>query len=90
MKSCVVTDATVLVPIRRLTEAKEFTNLTAVCAIDNSYVVEVTLLLLSLLSQNVTVVSMTSFDLTRSSESETLLSTRISLYFWHFLLLLYS
>ena len=83
MKSCVVTDATVLVPIRRLTEAKEFTNLTAVCAIDNSYVVEVTLLLLSLLSQNVTVVSVMSFNLTSTSESKSFFSTGICLNFWH-------
>ena len=44
---------------------------------------EVTLLLLSLLRENVTVESMLSLDLTGSGERETLLSTRISLYFRH-------
>ena len=44
---------------------------------------EVTLLLLSLLRENVTVESVLSLDLTGSGEGETLLSTRISLYFRH-------
>lgn len=48
--------------------------------------VEVALLLLGFLCQDVTVVSVMSFDLTRSGESETLLCAGISLYFWHFLL----
>lgn len=53
---------------------------------DESKVVEVALLLFGLLGQDVTVVSVTSFDLTRSGERETLLGAGISLYFWHFLL----
>ena len=48
-------------------------------------VYEVTLLLLSLLRENVTVESVLSLDLTGSGERETLLSTRISLYFRHLL-----
>ena len=68
-----------------LTEAEEFAYLAYVGAVNDGYVVKVELLLLSLLGEDVTVVSVTSFDLTCSSERETLLSTRISLYFWHFL-----
>ena len=71
---------------RGLTEAEEFAYLTNVGAVNESSVVEVALLLLGLLGQNVTVVSVMSFDLTCSGENETLLCTRISLYFWHFLL----
>ena len=46
-------------------------------------VAKVTLLLLGLLRENVTVESVLSLDLTGSGERETLLSTRISLYFRH-------
>ena len=48
-------------------------------------VAKVTLLLLGLLRENVTVESVLSLDLTGSGERETLLSTRISLYFRHLL-----
>ena len=72
---------------RGLAEAEEFANLTYVGAVYDGYVVQVALLLLGLLRQNVTVVSVTSFDLTRSGERETLLGAGISLYFWHFLCL---
>ena len=71
---------------KNLAEAEEFAYLTYVRAVNDGHVVEVALLLLGLLGQNVTVVSMTSFDLTCSGENETLLCTRISLNFWHFLL----
>ena len=47
---------------------------------------KVAFLLFGLLGQDVTVVSVTSFDLTRSGEREMLLGAGISLYFWHFLL----
>ena len=46
--------------------------------------VEVSLLLLCLLSQNVTVVSVMTLDLTRTGECESLLCTGVCLYFWHF------
>ena len=46
---------------------------------------EVTLLLLSLLRENVTVESVLSLDLTRSGECETLLRAGISLYLRHLL-----
>ena len=72
---------------RGLAEAEEFAYLTYVGAVYDGYVVQVALLLLGLLRQNVTVVSVTSFDLTRSGEHETLLCAGISLYFWHFLCL---
>ena len=60
--------------------------MTLVGAVHDSNVVEVAFLLFGLLGQDVTVVSVTSFDLTRSGERETLLGAGISLYFWHFLL----
>ena len=44
---------------------------------------EVALLLLRLFGENVAVESVLSLDLTGSGEGETLLSTRISLYFRH-------
>ena len=46
-------------------------------------VAKVTLLLLGLLRENVTVESVLSLDLTGSGERETLLSAGISLYFRH-------
>ena len=45
---------------------------------------EVALLLLGLLRQDVTVISVVALNLTRSGEYEALLGTGISLYFWHF------
>jgi hypothetical protein len=47
-------------------------------------VVEISLLLLGLLSQNVTVVSVLTLDLSCASELETLLGSGFSFYFWHF------
>lgn len=49
---------------------------------------KIPLLLLCFLRQDVAVVSMTSLDLTCSGKAESLLRTGISLYFWHFCLLL--
>jgi hypothetical protein len=45
---------------------------------------QVTLLLLGLFGQNVAVESVLALYLAGSGESETLLRTRIGLYFWHF------
>ena len=45
---------------------------------------EVSLLLLCLLSQDVTVISVMTLDLTCTGETESLLCAGISLYFWHF------
>lgn len=55
-----------------------------ICLVENSNVVEVALLFLSLLRQNVTVISVTTLNLTRSGKGEPLFGTGISLYFWHF------
>lgn len=68
---------------KRLAHAEQFANLLYVSAVNETNVYEVTLLLLSLLRENVTVESVLSLDLTGSGEGETLLSTRISLYFRH-------
>ena len=67
-----------------LTKTQQVLNLLNVCYVNESVVNEVSLLLLCFLSQNVTVVSMMSLDLTCSGEAETLLSTGVCLYFWHF------
>ena len=53
-------------------------------AVYDIHVVKVALLFLGLLCQNVAVVSVMSFNLTRSGERETLFCSGISLYFWHF------
>ena len=66
---------------RRLAHAEEFANLLHIGAVNESNVVEVTLLLLGLLGQDVTVISVVTLDLTCSGECETLLGTGISLYF---------
>lgn len=70
---------------RDLAHAKQFAYLLHVRIVNEANVYEVTLLLLSLLRENVTVESVLSLDLTGSGERETLLSTRISLYFRHLL-----
>ena len=44
---------------------------------------QVSLLLLGLLSQNVTVVSVMTLDFTCSGDAETLLGSGVCLYFWH-------
>ena len=67
-----------------LTEEEEFAHLTAVGTYHEVGVLQVTLLLLFLFCQDVTVISVVTLDLTRSGELETLLSTGIRLYFWHF------
>jgi len=68
-----------------LTQAKEFAYLINIALVYKCDVVEITLLLLGLLGQNVTVISVFSFNLTRSGKGEPLFGTGISLYFWHFL-----
>ena len=70
---------------RDLAHAEQFAYLLYVRIVNEANVNEVTLLLLSLLRENVTVESVLSLDLTGSGERETLLSTRISLYFRHLL-----
>ena len=68
---------------RDLAHAEQFAYLLHGRIVNEANVNEVTLLLLSLLRENVTVESVLSLDLTGSGERETLLSTRISLYFRH-------
>ena len=70
---------------RRLTHAEEFANLLHVRAVNEGHMVKVALLLLDLLGQDVTVISVVTLNLTGSGERKTLLCTRISLYFRHLL-----
>lgn len=70
---------------RRLTHAEEFANLLHVRAVNEGHMVKVALLLLGLLGQDVTVISVVTLNLTGSGERKTLLCTRISLYFRHLL-----
>ena len=74
--------------LMKLTEAEQFAYLLHIGAIHDGIVYQVSLLLLRLLRQNVTVISMLSFNLTCSGKSESFFSTGISLNFWHFLLFL--
>ena len=67
-----------------LTQTEQIANLLQVGAVDNCLMNQVTFLFLCLLSQNVTVVSVMSFNLTCSSETESLLRTGVSFNFWHF------
>ena len=68
---------------RFLLHSKEFTYLAAVCLLKDCKLVEVTLLLLSLLGENVAVISVFSLDFTRSGKSESFFRTGVRLYFWH-------
>ena len=72
----------------KLTQAKQVTNLLEVAAIYDSRMNQITFLLLGLLGENVAVVSMMSLDLTSSGETESLLGTGVSFYFWHFFIYL--
>lgn len=68
----------------KLTHAKELAYFLFVNLGNEASLTEITLLLLSLLRQDVTVEGVLTLDLTGSGERETLLCTRISLYFRHF------
>ncbi len=68
----------------KLTQTKQVAHLLEVAAVDDCLMHQITFLFLCLLSQNVTVVSVMSLDLTCSGETESLLCTGVSLYFWHF------
>ena len=74
-----------IVPV--LAEVEEFAYLSYVRTVYQCYVIEVTLLLLCLLRQDVTVVSVVSLDLSRSGQGETLFSAGIRFYLWHFVLI---
>lgn len=68
----------------RLTHAEELAYFLLVDLSDEASLAEIALLLLGLLRQDVTVEGVLTLNLTGSGECETLLSTRISLYFRHF------
>ena len=67
-----------------LAEQEEFAHLTTVGGYHQVGVLQIALLLLFLLSQDVTVISVVTLNLTRSGKLETLFGTGIRLYFWHF------
>ena len=71
--------------IRGLAEAEELLNFAFVDLVNGSEVGEVTLLLLRLLGQDVTLEGVFALDLTRASERETLLSAGVCLQLRHFL-----
>ena len=71
-----------------LTESETIEHLLAVCLHDNRAVIKISLLLLRLLSQNVTVISVLTLDLACSSKRETLLCSGLSFNFWHFFMYL--
>ena len=68
----------------KLTQTKQVAHLLEVAAVDDCLMHQITFLLLCLLCKNVAVVSVMSLDLTCSGETESLLCTGVSLYFWHF------
>ena len=72
----------------RLTHCETIENLLAVCLYDNCTVVKISLLLLSLLSQDVTVISMLTLNFSCSSKRETLFCSGFSFNFWHFFIVL--
>lgn len=67
-----------------LTHAEELAHFFLVDLSDEASLAEVTLLLLCLLRQDMTVEGVLTLDLTGSGERKALLCTRISLYFRHF------
>ena len=69
----------------RLAETEEFLDFAYVYLVHSSEVGEVTLLLLRLLREDVTLEGMFALDLTRASERETLLSAGVCLQLRHFL-----
>ena len=75
---------TALVAVGCLLLNEEQTDAVEVSLVNDADVGEVTLLLLSLLCQDVTFVSMFSFNLSCSGKGEPFFGTGISLNFWHF------
>ena len=67
-----------------LTETEKVTNLLQVRVVNHGLVNKISLLLLGLLSQNVTVESVMSLNLSSTGESKSLLCAGVYLYFWHF------
>ena len=69
---------------RKLFLDEQQTHRADVCLVDNRRAREVTFLLLGLLGQDVTLVSVFSLNFPGASERESLLGARICLNFWHF------
>lgn len=67
----------------RLTKIKQLAHLLHVSAVNKRYMNKVPFLLLSLLCEDVTVVSMISFHFSCSGKRESLFGTGVSLNFWH-------
>ena len=65
-------------------ETEQVAHLFEVGLVDHRCGNQISLLFLCLLSQNVTVVSVISLDLTSTGKAESLLSTGVCLNFWHF------
>ena len=66
---------------------EEFANGVEVALVHHAHVSEVSLTLLALLSQDVTLVSMFSFNLPCSGKVESFFGTGISFNFWHFVVI---
>ena len=67
-----------------LTQIEKVAHLLQVVGHHDGVVNQVTFLLLRLLRQDVTVISMMSFHFTRSGKNESFFGTGISFLFWHF------
>ncbi len=67
-----------------LAECETIKHLFAICLYDKCAVNEISLLLLSLLGQDVTVISVLTLNLSCTSKLETLLCSGLSFNFWHF------
>ena len=70
--------------VNDLAEQQHFAQTTHVRLIDHRYVRQIALLLLGLLRQDVTLVSVFTLNFTRPGKSESFFGTGISLYLWHF------
>jgi hypothetical protein len=71
-----------------LTECETFANLLTISLYDNRAVVEISLLLLSLLCQDVTVISVVTLNLSCSSKDKALFGSAFGFNFWHFFIVL--
>ena len=69
---------------KKLLLHEEFAHRVEVTLVDDAHVSEVSLTLFALLGQDVTLVSMFSFNLPCSGKGESFFGTGISFNFWHF------
>ena len=70
--------------LKESTQTQKFLNSFLVGIVYQSHVNKISFLLFSLLSQDVTVISMFSLNFTRSGKSESFFGTGVSFNFWHF------